>query len=178
MKFEIIALVFMVCITGLSLLLNQAFIQTKNFTNSTCYEGSVVPVFSPYDSEEIFDLIRNAKNEIKVEIYEFSYKDLVNALISAREHGVSIKVILEPSVYNNNNMFNYFIKSGISVSWATKKFHNTHSKFMVIDGSIVFVGSMNWSENSMKNNREASVIIYSKEISSSFERIFDEDFSS
>jgi len=177
MKFGLIALA---AVLGLIAL----FSQTKNFPGSiflstpSCSNGTVMPVFSPYNSEEIFDIIRNAKNEIKVEVYEFSYKDLANALISAREHGVSIKVILEPSVYNNNKMFNYLINNGVSASWATKKFHNTHSKFMVIDGNIVFVGSMNWSENAMKNNREASVIIYSKEISSSFERIFDEDFSS
>jgi phosphatidylserine/phosphatidylglycerophosphate/cardiolipin synthase-like enzyme len=47
---------------------------------------------------------------------------------------------------------------------------------MIIDGSIVFVGSLNWSETAMKYNREASVIIYSKEIASSFEKIFDMDF--
>jgi hypothetical protein len=66
MKFEIIALVFMVCIAGLSLLLNQTFIQTKNFTNSACYEGFVVPVFSPDSSDEMFNLIDNAKHDIKI----------------------------------------------------------------------------------------------------------------
>jgi phosphatidylserine/phosphatidylglycerophosphate/cardiolipin synthase-like enzyme len=34
---------------------------------------------------------------------------------------------------------------------------------------------MNWSENAMKNNREASVVVYSKEISNRFENIFDMD---
>jgi len=178
MKFEIIALVFTVCIAGLSLLLNQTFIQTKNFTNSTCYESSVVPVFSPDNSDDIFNLIDNAKHDIKIEVYEFSYRNLADALINARKAKVSVKVILEPSVYRNSDMFSYLTKSGIDVNLATKKFHNTHSKFMIIDSNIVFVGSMNWSENSLKNNREASVIIYSKEISSSFERIFDEDFRS
>jgi phosphatidylserine/phosphatidylglycerophosphate/cardiolipin synthase-like enzyme len=48
---------------------------------------------------------------------------------------------------------------------------------MVVDDSIVLVGSMNWSENSMKNNREASVIIYSKDVSKEFEGVFDSDFA-
>jgi phosphatidylserine/phosphatidylglycerophosphate/cardiolipin synthase-like enzyme len=137
-----------------------------------------MPIFSPYNSEEIFTLIRNARYEIKLEVYEFSNKGLADALIDAKEHGVSIKVILEPSVYQNNNMFNYLLNSGIDVNWASEKFHNTHSKFMVVDDSIVLVGSMNWSVNAMKNNREASVIVYSKEIASEFERIFDMDFGS
>jgi len=169
MKFILIVLAAMI---GLILL----FSQIKYFSKSTCYEGTVMPVFSPDNSEEIFNLIRDAKYEIKLEVYEFSYRNLADALINAREHGVSIEVILEPSVYQNIGMFDYLLNNGIDVNWAPKKFHNTHSKFMVVDDSTVLVGSINWSENAMKNNREASAIIYSKEISNEFEKVFDMDF--
>ena len=166
-----------VSIAGMLMLLS--FGQTKNFSHitSSCSEGSVISVFSPTDSEQIFSLIGSAKREIKVEVYEFSYRGFADTLISARERGVSVKVILEHSVYQNNNMFNYLLNSGIDVNWAPKKFHNTHSKFMIIDGSVVFVGSLNWSENALKYNREASVIVYSNETASEFERIFDADFN-
>jgi len=173
----------LVSVFGLVFILGAAFsfclgkYQTRNSSEVKCYEGSVVPVFSPYNSEEIFNLIENAKYEIKVEVYEFSYKDLADALIGARERNVSVKVVLEPSVYANRGMSSYLINSGIDVKWAPKKFHNMHSKFMIIDDSIVFVGSLNWSKNAVENNREASVIIYSKEASGSFEKIFDKDFS-
>jgi phosphatidylserine/phosphatidylglycerophosphate/cardiolipin synthase-like enzyme len=153
------------------------FIQIKYFSQASCYEGTVIPVFSPYNSEEIFNLIKNAKSEIKLEVYEFSYNKLADALINARQRDVSVKVILEPSVYQNNDIFNKLINNGIDVNWASKKFHNTHSKFLIIDDNIVFVGSMNWSENALENNREASVIIYSQKISEEFEKIFDADFS-
>jgi phosphatidylserine/phosphatidylglycerophosphate/cardiolipin synthase-like enzyme len=159
-------------VIGLVILLYQ----TVYAPSASCHEGDVKPIFSPHNSEELFNLIKNAKNEIKLEVYEFSYRALADALGDARERGVSVKVILEPSVYQNNGMFNYLVNKGIDVSWASK-FHNTHSKFMVVGGSIVLVGSMNWSENSMKNNREASVIIYSKDVSKEFEGIFDSDFS-
>jgi phosphatidylserine/phosphatidylglycerophosphate/cardiolipin synthase-like enzyme len=159
-------------VIGLVILLYQ----TMYAPSASCHEGDVKPIFSPHNSEELFNLIKNAKNEIKLEVYEFSYRALADALGDARERGVSVKVILEPSVYQNNGMFNYLVNKGIDVSWASK-FHNTHSKFMVVDGSIVLVGSMNWSENSMKSNREASVIIYSKDVSKEFEGIFDSDFS-
>lgn len=146
--------------------------QTIYAPSAGCHEGDAKPIFSPHNSEELLNLIKNAKNEIKLEVYEFSYR----ALADARECGVSVRVILGPSVYQNNGMFNYLVNKGIDVSWASK-FHNTHSRFMVVDGGIVLVGSMNRSENSMKNNREASVIIYSKDVSKEFEGIFDSDFS-
>jgi phosphatidylserine/phosphatidylglycerophosphate/cardiolipin synthase-like enzyme len=180
MKFNTIKLVFafgLVFVLGLAFLFCLIKYQKQNSSEVKCYEGNIVPVFSPYNSEEIFNLIKNAKYEIKVEVYEFSYKNLADALIDARERNVSVKVVLEPSVYQNSGMSSYLLNGGISVNWASKKFHNTHSKFMIIDDSIVFVGSLNWSENAMKNNREASVIIYSKEVSGSFEKIFDMDFN-
>jgi phosphatidylserine/phosphatidylglycerophosphate/cardiolipin synthase-like enzyme len=169
MKFKLAALVIF---AGLTLL----YVQVKYFSPTICYEGTVMSIFSPQNSEKIFDIIKNSKQEIKLEVYEFSSKPLADALVHARERGVSVKVILEPSVYQNSNMFDYLLNSGIDVSWASKKFHNTHSKFIIIDDEIVFVGSMNWSENALKKNREASVIVYSKEISSEFEKIFDADF--
>jgi len=172
MNFKLLAIVLVSVIVGFIIFYSQ----NVYLSSSTCYEGDVKPIFSPYSSEEMFKLIKNAKYEIKLEVYEFSSKALADALIIARDQGVSIKVILEPSVYQNNNIFNYLLNNGIDVSWASKKFHNTHSKFMIVDDSIVLVGSMNWSENAMKSNREASVIIYSKEISKEFEKIFDMDF--
>jgi phosphatidylserine/phosphatidylglycerophosphate/cardiolipin synthase-like enzyme len=174
MKLKMTAFSLFVFAAGLLLLF--FFCQTKNNSNVTCNEGEVTSIFSPTDSEQIFSLINDAKYEIKVEVYEFSYARLATALIKAKEHGASIKVILEHSVYQNTNMFNYLLNNGIDVSWASKKFHNTHSKFMIIDGDIVFVGSMNWSENALEFNREASVIVYSKEIAIQFEKIFDMDF--
>jgi phosphatidylserine/phosphatidylglycerophosphate/cardiolipin synthase-like enzyme len=160
----------------ITVLIGAILIIQTIYQNPQCYDGTVMPVFSPINSNEIFDIIRDANYEIKLEVYEFSNKDLADALIDAKERGVSVKVILEPSVYQNDGMFKYLINKGVDVSWASK-FHNTHSKFMVVDDKIVFVGSMNWSENSLKNNREASVIIYSKEVSKKFEEIFDTDFN-
>jgi len=169
----IVAVVAFVAVAGLVVMLHGR----AEYFSPPCSEGTVKPVFSPYNSEAVFELIRNAKREIKLEVYEFSYKKLADALADAKQRGVSVKVILEPSVYQNSKTFSYLLNSGVDVSWASKKFHNTHSKFAVIDDNIVFVGSTNWSENALISNREASVIIYSAEISSEFEKIFDMDFA-
>jgi len=168
----------LIVITALAAVILLSFFAFQlRYSPIECSEGTVKPIFSPYNSEEIFSLIKDAKSEIKLEVYEFSSKSLAEALVEARERDVNVKVILEPSVYQNNAIFNYLVNSGVDASWASKKFHNTHSKFVIIDDSIVLVGSMNWSENAVKNNREASVIIYSEKIAEEFERIFDADFS-
>lgn len=163
-------LVAIVAVIGTILILQSTYTGTK------CYEGTVTPVFSPTNSEEIFNVISDAKHEIKLEVYEFSSKDLADALIGAKKRGVSIRVIMDPSVYQNNGIFRYLVNNGIDVKWASN-FQITHSKFMIVDDGIVFVGSMNWSDTSLKSNREASVIVYSTEVSKKFEDIFDSDFA-
>jgi phosphatidylserine/phosphatidylglycerophosphate/cardiolipin synthase-like enzyme len=146
------------------------------FYAETCKEGEVLAIFSPENSDEILALLNGAKREIKLEVYEFSYRTLADALIEARSRGVSVQVVLEPSVSANTKTSEYLLNGGVSVAWASKKFHNTHSKFAVIDDGIVLVGSTNWSQNAMLYNREASVIVYSNDVAKSFERIFDADF--
>lgn len=172
----IAAFVIVVAIGAVAFFIQNKYFSSGYFSSEACHEGSVMPFFSPDNSEEIFSLIGNAKREIKLEVYEFSYKALADALIEAKQRGVSVKVVLEPSVYQNSAISEYLLNGGVDVNWASKKFHNTHSKFAVFDSRIVIVGSTNWSKNALMYNREASVIIFSKEISERFERIFDMDF--
>jgi phosphatidylserine/phosphatidylglycerophosphate/cardiolipin synthase-like enzyme len=150
---------------------------TQNARVQQCNEGDVLAVFSPEDSGAILDLLASAKREIKLEVYEFSYTVLADALIDARSRGVSVQVVLEPDVASNTQTSQYLLNGGVDVAWASKKFHNTHSKFAVIDDYAVMVGSTNWSKNAMLYNREASVIVYSKDVAGSFERIFDSDYA-
>jgi len=46
------------------------------FYAETCKEGEVLAIFSPENSDEILVLLDGAKREIKLEVYEFSYKTL------------------------------------------------------------------------------------------------------
>jgi len=177
-----IALIVLISAVALLAVVVVFFTQTgcRQYSTTYCYQVAgvnITPVFSPDNSQPVFDLISSARHEIKLEVYEFSSRDLADALIRSREAGIDVKVILEPSVYQNKNTMDYLINNGIYVNWASEKFHNTHSKFMVIDGSVVLVGSMNWSEYALHKNREASVIIYSKEVAAEFEKIFDSDFN-
>ena len=163
-----------VAFAGIVLMLYAS--RTGIFYAETCKEGEVLAVFSPENSDEILALLGGAKREIKLEVYEFSSRTLADALIAARSRGVDVKVVLEPSVGANTKTSEYLLNGGVHVAWASKKFHNTHSKFAVIDDSIVLVGSTNWSQNAMLYNREASVIVYSNDVAKSFERVFDADF--
>ncbi|MEW6329019.1 MAG: phospholipase D-like domain-containing protein [Candidatus Micrarchaeota archaeon] len=141
--------------------------------------GSVEPVFSPNSEDEMIDFLRSARESIDVEVYIFTNQKLADELIAARERGVVVRVILEPRVDSPNPNLQTMQRlrdEGIDARWASLGFSLTHSKFAVVDGKKVLVGSINWSRSALSTNREAAVIIEDEEVAREFAKIFEEDW--
>jgi len=170
----------LILILFFSILALNYFLPSCYFSKPTEIENSQVKaVFSPGNSEnEIISLMNSAKSDIKIEMFEFSYKPLKESLLEAKKRGVSVRVILDRQSNQNKDTFDFLKENGIDVKWAPSKFNILHSKFAIIDNKIVLVGSVNWSKNGMQKNREASVIIYSENLAKEFENIFNKDWES
>lgn len=149
------------------------------FLNPSIPSGTVIAsVFSP-SAEPIFsDLLSKAKHSIDIEVYTFSSDSILNELVSAKNAGVKIRVILEKRVISKTNQetFDKLSNAGIEIKWASKEFKLTHAKFIIIDGEMVLVGSHNLSENALNSNREASVVINGPVVKE-FINIFEQDWS-
>ena len=52
-----------------------------------------------------------------------------------------------------------------------------HNKGILVDDDRVLVSSINWNQNSVMNNREAAVVVQSKDIHDYYETIFEKDWS-
>lgn len=140
-------------------------------------ENSTVSVyFSPKDkqiSKVIIPLIDNAKESILIPTFLITDKNLTQALINARQRGVSIKVIVDAananSVYSKHNMLR---NNGILVKteiYAGK----LHSKTMIIDGKYTVLGSMNFSASGENKNDENTIIIKDREIANLYTAYFN-----
>ena len=139
----------------------------------------VTSVFSPDNSNLILEHVNSAQKSIDMEMYLITSQEMLSALKRAHDRGIIIRVILEESVIANDNGKSYrdLIAYGIDTKWASGDFQLTHSKFLVIDGKKVIVGSHNWSDAAMKKNREASVIIEQQKTVQEFETIFEGDWN-
>jgi cardiolipin synthase len=51
-----------------------------------------------------------------------------------------------------------------------------HNKGMVVDEKIALISSMNWTENSIKNNREVGILIESPKIAQHYSQLFETDW--
>lgn len=176
MKQLFVALVIGICL-GFSLaLVDSTFTGFFTAQPATVGVAYVEPFFSPGSEPVFISEVRNARSSIVLEVYTFSSKSLENELESAVARGVEVNVILEKSISSNFAMSRELLSKGINVKWGSPAFSLTHSKFMVVDGETVIVGSNNWTFHSFNLNREASVKIKSAEIAAQFMQVFNADW--
>lgn len=135
-------------------------------------------VFSPEDGQEVIDFIDSAKGSIDIEVYILSSRDVVDALERANARGVDVRIIVERNVIGGENdaIFHELSAKGFSIRYASRAFQLTHSKFIIIDGKSVLVGSHNLSNSALFKNREASVIVSDFATVKEFREIFENDW--
>jgi hypothetical protein len=103
----------------------------------------------------------------------------MNALISAKQRGVEVKVILDQNINfesesmddavgsnKNQKAYELLRKNNVSVFFDTSDVY-THAKVIVIDNETVILGSTNWSKAALTRNNEANVLIHSKDFAQS-----------
>ena len=132
------------------------------------------------------DTIQKAQSSVKVMMFEASYyekyKDspsnvLIRELIAAQKRGVGVKVILERregkerATSRNLNTGNLLAKGGVEVVYDPLTI-TTHTKLLIIDGTISIVGSTNWTYNALDKNHEVSVLIQSPEVAGDLQGYF------
>ncbi|MFX1598413.1 MAG: phospholipase D-like domain-containing protein [Promethearchaeota archaeon] len=146
---------------------------------------SIQPVLSPDNSNAtIIQLLRSATSTIDVQqMYIKRYWDagddyFLEELIAAAGRGVTIRVILDGDSSGMDVVRTYLIGNGIETVFDNNTYFEwTHNKGVIVDGKIVLVSSINWSYESVNENREAGVIIYSRDIANYFTHVFEWDWS-
>lgn len=121
----------------------------------------------------LLQTVDNAKNEIFIAVFSFkagvhpgSYPDvLLEHLGRAVQRGVQVKVILEDSGNRNDSLTRQNIKTkalleekGVIV-YLDSPVKTTHTKLVVVDERLVFIGSHNFTSSGLKHNNEISVLI-------------------
>ena len=129
--------------------------------------------------------LQNANETIYVAMYSMKYdpndavdwaNDLIRELVNAKDKGISVTVLIENRTYfesksENIEAYNYLSRNGINVHIDNED-DTDHMKLVIIDDTMVYVGSHNWSEASLYHNHETSVKIISDTIADTFKDYF------
>jgi PLD-like domain/Putative Ig domain len=139
-------------------------------------------VWSPTDSQtQLLALINGAQHTLDIEQEEFSDTTLVNAIVADENRGVTVRVVVEdPSDYTSE--LNEVTTAGGKVTgYSSSTGFYIHAKTVIADygdsTAKAFVGSENFSSNSLNDNRELGIVTTNSSIVSGLETTFDGDFT-
>jgi phosphatidylserine/phosphatidylglycerophosphate/cardiolipin synthase-like enzyme len=152
---------------------------THPFSTANFIEyAEVTPIFSPNNSYELLSsLIQNATTTIDLELQYMKFDcDLLDDVLDAALRGVSIRVLIPEPGVANENVTETLINHGIQVKFF-KGLGHCHNKYVSVDNEVVQVSSINWSNNSVVNNREAGAIVKNSNVAAFFKTVFDFDWA-
>jgi len=139
-------------------------------------EDSIVSIyFSPKSNtyeNGIKELIENAKHYIYIPIFYLTHKGLAKELISAKERGVDIKIILDATAARNKySIHKQLRKEGIAVK--VENFGGKmHIKSIVIDDEYIVSGSMNLTKSGNSKNDENTLVIQNTHLAKQYRNYF------
>ena len=125
--------------------------------------------FSPDGNcdQMIIRAIDNAQEEIRVEAYSFTAKNIASALIRAKKRGIDVQVIQDSEeVGKRGSVAPYLVHAGIPVFTDTEQGGIFHDKVVIIDRTVVEQGSENFSYAGSNRNGENILIIQSWQLAS------------
>ncbi|MBU2590581.1 MAG: phospholipase [Nitrospinae bacterium] len=176
---------FVVCLLAVALASPSQILARSVYSGGIVAESFDAPIV-PLDNEKYFHLLREkikgADRDIHLSMYLFkttnSKKNYSNAimqeLLAAAQRGVEVEVILEKNGRKSDslNKSNSFTADRLQKGGVKVRFDSlgkvTHSKLIVIDRKIVFIGSHNLSHTALSKSNETSLMIESEELARYF----------
>jgi len=124
----------------------------------------------------ITDQLRRARRSIDLELYEFQRPDLAALLLDARERGVTITAIKDPSERSSRPVWAELEQAGIKVvAFPLERLTIDHVKLLIVDGLRAIVGGINWGTRS-RNNHDFDVLATGPLVAN-LERVFRQDLA-
>ncbi len=159
----------------------------KNQTSNTPTLSNPNLVWSPNNSEEkLVQLIRSAQKTIDIWIENIGNQNIHSALKDVAARGVKVRLLTSEcgmgmppaSAFKNlQELANEGIKVQVMPFPATADVPYIHAKTINVDDSVQFLGSENFSYNSLVKARELGIIFRDKEIQSRLDTLFEKDWA-
>ncbi len=111
------------------------------------YAWYMMPDTAPQALERLISTIETAQKSIRVAMYTFTSKPLIQALIAAKKRGVEVEVVLDPeSAKTTSNAAFIHLKQASIKTYLSTAPGLFHYKCALIDERIFVVGSANWTK--------------------------------
>lgn len=149
-----------------------------DFTHTAITPTGNLLVAPTNDKTRIRALIGTATKSIDVEVEELSDYDVVNDLAIQADNGSKVRIVLSditPSSAQNTAVTK--LKAHPNVSLVTTHDPYIHAKAIIVDGTRMYVGSANLTDNSMDNNRELGLVTETSDVIAPVQSAVSTDFA-
>ncbi|MHA1155118.1 MAG: phospholipase D-like domain-containing protein [Candidatus Heimdallarchaeota archaeon] len=138
----------------------------------------VTPIFAPDNSYALLSsLIDNATSTLDISQQYIKFDCLLfDDIIAAANRGVDVRVLIPEPGTSNENVTEVLLSNDIEIRFFKGLGHN-HNKYVSADGEVTSISSINWSNNSVVNNREAGAIVKNANVAQYFKTVFDWDWA-
>ncbi|ABR55633.1 phospholipase D family protein [Methanococcus aeolicus] len=109
----------------------------------------------------VLNQISNAEKELNIVMFSIyqckKTQEIIDEVINARKRGVMVRIILDGEIESNKIVNKSFSSEKIPVKLT--KTQRIHNKLIIVDDKSIIIGSHNWTDKALFENRESSVAI-------------------
>ncbi|MEA2008486.1 MAG: phospholipase D-like domain-containing protein [Chloroflexota bacterium] len=145
----------------------QVYFSDPNSPTASSYRGG--------PDEALAEAIDQARFQIDVAVYDLDLWSIRDALIAARRREVAVRVVVESS-HLDEDAVQSLVEVGIPVV-DDQNDGLMHNKFVVIDGTHVWLGSMNLTVNGVYKNNNNLIYLRSSRLAENYTHEFEEMFT-
>lgn len=173
-------------ITEINTVFEQDWANAMNNQGITPIVNDPHLLWSPVNSlGKLVNFISSAKKSLIVNVENLGASEIQKALIAAAKRGVSVRIIVPMCSKNVDPKLNYpflkelssgLVQARIMPEPETVAQPYMHSKMMIADGTIAYVGSVNFSKNSTTKARELGIIFSETKPIQEIIALFEQDW--
>jgi cardiolipin synthase len=131
-------------------------------------------------------LVNRAQHAVILTVENLGDPAFLTALATAAQRGVTVRVIVPMCDKNPNPLYNYQfltklasvgVQARVMPSPATPTTPYMHGKMITVDGHVSYIGSVNFSINSMEHARELGIVLSNADVVTNIEKVFEQDWA-
>lgn len=146
------------------------FTQPVNSSDESAHHGSAA-------EQALIASIDGVQRTIDGALFELNAPDTTAALVRALQRGVQVRLVVddEHAFEDPESTLEEVIDAGAQVR-SDERSALMHNKFLILDGTEVWTGSMNLTRNDIYNNNNHFMLIRSPQMAQNYQSEFDEMF--
>jgi cardiolipin synthase A/B len=143
-------------------------------------------LWSPVNSsQKLVDLIHSATSTIDLDVESFGDHDVLNALAERASQGVKVRTITPGCISGDQPLRNRTYLTTLATSGVVNRVMPAvsdethpymHAKILIVDQKVFYVGSENFSFNSLTKARELGIITEDNRLTQQVESVFNQDW--